>query len=327
MHMNHTFPINKWDIMFIFLAKTDILNYAIEQFHHVNKGIFFINAKSRTTLMELFRFKCLSMPPSKYMLINPRINWIINFNTIYDQIIFTIGRKNIEEILKFFWHFRQQYSESSERSIIRLLLNIHKAKEVEYTQKEILKISNNFLQILKLSNKNLDDALYRMLKGSQKKKVVYLAILCSLLYAAKKNKIIVFLENIDIALCATTPYLRTSIIIKLLSFLELTLCPVIIVVPCSENIFEEYKEMYEWINQQEIERSSRQAVIKSARQRIKLVHISEIRCWTCALLQQVKKELDIKHTQVHYKCPQNYAIPEWIKPHFAEKCRLFKPKS
>jgi len=183
-------------------------------------------------------------PMLKCTLIDPYVYWVADFNTIYEQLLFRIGTKLLKTILRTFQKLKHKYDEVP---LIHLLLNLHKAEDIEYTEKEVIKHSKSFFRILISSEKNIAEGLYKLLRGSQKKKVVFLSLLFSLLYKTKRSKIIILLRNLESALCAVTPYVRTSIVIKFLSFLELSRCPILIIIPCNVEIFKEYRQMYEWI--------------------------------------------------------------------------------
>ena len=57
------------------------------------------------------------------------------------------------------------------------------------------------------------------------------------------------------------------------------------------------------------------------------VPIQHTRCWSCTHLEKTAYENGSGSFVEAYKCPQNIRLPNTLPPHFAEKCRSFKPKS
>jgi hypothetical protein len=303
--------------MFFFFDEREIAQIP-EHLHYRYKGIFFIKTGSNVHLTDFIRAKHDSL--SEYVFIEPEIFWATDFNIIFEQILMSIGTELFTKVISAFSNLKQRYSELSESTIIRSLLNIHKAKEIEYTQFELKKYARNFLQALKHSDENFHEVFYKLFKGNQKKKAVFLAILFAILYTEKRRKIVIFLRNIDVALQAATHYVRAGIIIRFISILELTTCPTIVIIPCNENIFEEYKEMYNYLLITEFESSRRP---RTSRKKIKheYLYIKEVkaRCANCAYLQRINT--------THYRCPRNKLLPDpnTLPPYFGEKCRLYKP--
>jgi hypothetical protein len=64
------------------------------------------------------------------------------------------------------------------------------------------------------------------------------------------------------------------------------------------------------------------------RKRAVMAHISQTRCWSCKLLEKLVVENASNGKIVEkFRCPRNTVLPEWLPPHFAEKCGLYRPKS
>jgi len=300
--------------MFFFFDEKEIANIP-QHLHHVNKGIFFIKTNLNVHSTDLLYKHNNLAPKSEHVYIEPQVFWASDFNVLFEQILMAIGAKLFGNVLLSFRNLRQEYCE---KLLIQILLNVHKAKDVEYTKFELIKYARNFFRILEQYDENINEVFYKLLRGNQKKKVVFLALLFALLFMGKRNKVVILLKNMDVTLQAATHYTRVGIIIRFISFLELTICPIIIIIPCSENIFEEYKEMYNYLLQAEIK--SRRP--KNPQKPIEGEHLTKeygARCINCAYLQKINA--------TYYRCPQNKRLPDpnMLPSHFGAKCRLYKP--
>jgi len=199
----------------------------------VRKGIFFVDS-SLVFNPEI----------SGTILFDPPVHWVSDFNAIYEALLFKIGANRLPAILATFKKLKTRYSEVQ---LVKTLLHLRVAREVEYTQREVLDLSENLFKILEMCETDVKSGFYKLLIGSQKKKVVFLSLLISINSRGTQNKTIIFLKYIDRALCATTHYLQTSLVIKFLSFLELTRSPALVIIPCDAKVRYGYEQMCKYI--------------------------------------------------------------------------------